>query len=160
MAIFSSNNGDYKSKYYGRSKGRSPEYDERTEQFFAEYLTPERIAQQKEQQERQRRKQAKNRVYYARSKEKKAGGGTAGKHERIKYLMQQLDKGDRDRIRKGIYDDSDTQIELAEKILVDDGMTDEEISQFKEENDNLWYKRNAETLKRRGGLPKPKPPRF
>ena len=134
--------------------------EERMQKFWENYLTPERLAKQEEQRERQRRKQAKNRVYYARSKEKKAGGGTAGKHERIKYLMQQLDKGDRDRIRKGIYDDSDTQIELAEKILVDDGMTDEEISQFKEENDNLWYKRNAETLKRRGGLPKPKPPRF
>lgn len=133
---------------------------ERMQKFWENYLTPERIAQQEEQRERQRRKQAQNRVYYARRKEKQAGGGATGKHERIKYLMQQLDKGDRDRIRRGIYDDSDTQIELAEKILVDDGMTDEEISQFKEENDNLWYKRNAETLKRRGGLPKPKPPRF
>lgn len=134
--------------------------EERMQTFWESYLTPERIAKQEEQRERQRKKTAKNRIYYARSKEKKAGGGTAGKHERIKYLMQQLDKGDRDRIRKGIYDDSDTQIELAEQILVDDGMTDEEISQFKEENDDLWYKRNAETLKRRGGLPKPKPPRF
>lgn len=134
--------------------------DERMQKFWESYLTPERLAQQEEQRERQRKKTAKNRIYYARSKEKKAGGGTSGRHERIKYLMQQLDKGDRERIRKGIYDDSETQIELAEKMLVDDNMTDEEISQFKEENDNLWYKRNAETLKRRGGLPKPKPPRF
>lgn len=133
---------------------------ERMEKFWSEYLTPERLAEQEQRRERQRRKQAQNRVYYAKRKEKKAGGGTHGRHERIKYLMQQLDKGDRDRIRKGIYDDSETQIELAEKILIDDGMTDEEISQFKEENDNLWYKRNAETLKRRGGLPKPKPPKF
>lgn len=133
---------------------------ERMQKFWENYLTAERLAQQEELRERQRKKTAKNRIYYARRKEKEAGGGATGKHERIKYLMQQLDKGDRDRIRKGIYDDSDTQIELAEKILIDDSISDEEISQFKEENDNLWYKRNAETLKRRGGLPKPKPPRF
>lgn len=157
MAIFSSNNGNYKSKYYGRSsKGRSPEYDERTEKFFNEYLTPERIAQQKEQQERQRRKQAQNKVYYARSKEKKAGCGTAGKHERIKYLMQQLDKGDRDRIRKGIYDDSDTQIELAEKMLVDQDVTDDEISMAKEKSEKLYNLMNREQIRRRGSLPKPK----
>ena len=155
MAIFSGNS-DYKSKYYGRSKGQSTEAYERTEKFWAEYLTPERIAQQKEQQERQRRKQAQNRVYYARSKEKKAGGGTAGKHERIKYLMQQLDKGDRDRIRKGIYDDSDTQIELAEKMLVDQDVTDDEISMAKEKSEKLYNLMNREQIRRRGSLPKPK----
>ena len=145
-----------KNRIFSGKPGSGITYD----QWWENYLSPERLEEQAKQREKRRKKQAQNRIYYAKRKEKQAGGGTQGRHERIKYLMQQLEKGDRDRIRKGIYDDSETQIELAEKILVEDGMTDEEISKFKEENDELWYKRNAETLKRRGGLPKPKPPKF
>lgn len=145
-----------KNRIFSGKPGSGITYD----QWWENYLSPERLEEQAKQREKRRKKQAQNRIYYAKRKEKQAGGGTQGRHERIKYLMQQLEKGDRDRIRKGIYDDSETQIELAEKILVEDGMTDEEISMFKDENDELWYKRNAETLKRRGGLPKPKPPKF
>lgn len=126
------------------------------EQWWENYLTPERIEEQQKHRERQRRKQAQNRVYYAKRKEKQAGGGTHGKHERIKYLMQQLDKSDRDRIRKGIYDDSDTQIELAEKMLVDNDVTDEEISMAKEKSEKMYNLMNREQIRRRGSLPKPK----
>ena len=145
-----------KNRIFSGKPGRGITYD----QWWENYLSPERLEEQAKEREKLRKKQAQNRIYYAKRKEKQAGGRTQGRHERIKYLMQQLEKGDRDRIRKGIYDDSETQIELAEKILVEGDMTDEEISKFKEENDELWYKRNAETLKRRGGLPKPKPPKF
>ena len=141
-----------KNRIFSGKSGKGISY----EQWWENYLTPERIEEQNKRRESKRRKQAQNRVQYARRKEKQAGGGTQGKHERIKYLMLQLDKSDRDRIRKGIYDDSDTQIELAEKMLVDQDVTDEEISMAKEKSEKLYNLMNREQIKRRGSLPKPK----
>lgn len=68
---------------------------------------------------------------------------------RMRYLMQQFDKGERDRLRRGIYDDSKTQRAVAEKMLEGD-LTKEEIDAIKKEAEDIYHQTNIDLAKKLG----------
>lgn len=130
------------------------------EQFWENYL-----ANKKDETEAKRKRSARGKIQYAKrlaeadkSVEYK-GKFYSPESNRMRYLMEQLSEEDRRRLRKGIYDDSETQRQIAEQMIMQENMSDEELARLKEENEDLWNRRNAETLRKRGGkLPPPKMP--
>lgn len=148
-SIFSGKNYDPKEPDVSNNWTYTPRVNE---EFWASYY------------EKSQKSKAKNKIRYA---EKLAKQGTAtykgktysGESNRMRYLMQQLSEEDRRRLRKGIYDDSETQRQIAEQMIEKEDMSDAELARLKEENEDLWRRRNTETLRKRGGkLPPPKMP--
>ena len=145
--------------------GRKPPKNQPTyEQFWSDYLT-KKAANAPQLEEARRKRSARAKIQYAtrlanatESVEYK-GKYYSPESNRMRYLMEQLSDEDRRRLRKGIYDDSDTQRQIAEQMLMEDDMSDERLKQLKAENEDLWNRRNAKTLNDLGGkLPPPKMP--
>ena len=140
--------------------GKPPKNPVSYEQWWENYL-----ANKPDETEAKRKRSAKGKIQYANRLSQKEGLTEykgkmySGESNRMRYLMEQLSEEDRHRLRKGIYDDSDTQRQIAEQMILEGDMSDEELVRLKEENEDLWNRRNAETLRKRGGkLPPPKMP--
>lgn len=142
--------------------GKKPKNPVSYEQWWENYL-----AGKPARDEAARKRSARAKIQYANrlanaGKDVMYKGRTySPEANRMRYLMEQLDKGERDRLRKGIYDDSKTQRAIAEKMIEEDGISDEEMAEMKKEAMDVYNIINREQAQRLGppkrrGLPKPK----
>lgn len=132
-----------------------------SEQFWENYL-----ANKKDEAEAARKRSIRGKLQYAKRLAEAQhdveynGRMYSPEANRMRYLMQQLDAGERERLRKGIYDDSETQRMIAERMIEGD-LSDDELAEMKKDAEDLYNKTNIEQAlkygppKRRGKLPKP-----
>lgn len=154
-----------KNRIFSGKRGRGPTY----EQFWENYLENHKVDKDKEakREEARRQKSIKGKLEYAkRLAEAQKDVEYKGKmyspgSNRMRYLMEQLDKGQRERLRKGIYDDSNTQRLIAEKMIEKGDLSDAELEAIKREAKDIYNKTNREQAQKYGppkrGNKKPKP---
>lgn len=104
--------------------------------------------------EKSKKTKAANKIRYANKLAKQGtttyqGKTVSGEQNRMRYLMEQLDKDERQRLRKGIYDDSKTQRAIAEKIIQDGYYNEEEIKEMKMEAMDMYGEENVQQHKKR-----------
>lgn len=141
-----------KNKIFSGNKPRKPNIT--YEQWWENYLAnkPQRTAAEEASK---RKKSARGKLQYANrlaAAEKDVvykGRTYSPESNRMRYLMEQLDKGERDRLRRGIYDDSKTQRAIAEKMLEGD-LTDEELESIKKEAEDIYHQTNIDLAKKLG----------
>lgn len=139
-------------------KGRGISY----EQWWENYL-----ANKPDEAEAKRKRSARGKIQYANrlaaaDKDVEYKGRMySPESNRMRYLMEQLDKGERDRLRKGIYDDSKTQRAIAEKMIEEGELSDAELAEMKQDAEDIYNLTNREQALRLGppkrGTKKPKP---
>ena len=139
-------------------KGRGISY----EQWWENYL-----ANKPDEAEAKRKRSARGKIQYANrlaaaDKDVEYKGRMySPESNRMSYLMEQLDKGERDRLRKGIYDDSKTQRAIAEKMIEEGELSDAELAEMKQDAEDIYNLTNREQALRLGppkrGTKKPKP---
>lgn len=143
--------------------GKAPRKPVSYDQWWANYL-----ANKPDESIAKRKRSARGKLQYANrlaaaDKDVVYKGRTySPESNRMRYLMEQLDKGERDRLRRGIYDDSKTQRAIAEKMLEGD-LTDEELDVIKKEAEDIYHQTNIDLARKlgppkrgKGGAPKPK----
>lgn len=141
---------------FSGKKGKGPTYEQWWQQYEASKTTPEYLKKQAEAEKARKEKSAKGKINYANrladaNKDVEYKGRMySPEANRMRYLMQQLDKGERDRLRRGIYDDSKTQRIIAEKIIMDGSISDEELAKIKQDAEDVYNKSNKEQAKKYG----------
>lgn len=142
--------------------GKPPRNQQTYEQFWSDYLA-KKAANAPQVEEARRKRSAMGIIQYAnRLADAKTdvvykGRTYSPESNRMRYLMEQLDKGERDRLRRGIYDDSKTQRQIAERMLGED-LTDEELDTIKKEAEDIYNQTNRDQAIKLGP-PKRKPPK-
>ena len=146
-----------KNSIFSGKQPRNPvSYEQWWEQYEARKTTPEYLKKQSEKEEARIKKSRQGKLNYAKrlaeaDKDVVYKGRTySPEANRMRYLMEQLDKGERDRLRKGIYDDSKTQRAIAEKIIEKGSISDEEMSEMKKDAMDVYNIVNREQAKKYG----------
>lgn len=142
--------------------GKPPRNQKTYEQFWSDYLAKKAENAPKVEEAKRRRSamgklQYANRLADAKTNVMYEGRMYTPESNRMRYLMEQLDKGERKRLRKGIYDDSKTQRQIAERMIKGD-ITDEEVERLRKEAEDIYKKTNRDQAIKLGP-PKRKPPK-